>query len=71
DLPEVVSFTGAANVRSQAVMRRIGMTRDRDGDFDHPSFPAGHRLGRHVLYRATAGTWRPPAAPPPGGQGSP
>ena len=48
---QLVSFTTPANVRSQAVMRRIGMTHDPADDFDHPRFPAGHRLSRHVLYR--------------------
>ena len=36
-LPEVVSFTTVANVRSRAVMERLGMTRDPAEDFDHPS----------------------------------
>lgn len=49
--PEIVSFTATTNVRSQAVMRRLGMTRDRAEDFDHPALPEGHRLRRHVLYR--------------------
>jgi ribosomal-protein-alanine N-acetyltransferase len=57
-LAEVVSFTSVANVRSQAVMRRLGMTRDPTEDFDHPSIPSGHPLGRHVLYRMTATRWR-------------
>ena len=52
-LAEVVSFTSVTNVRSQAVMRRIGMTHDPADDFDHPRLPPGHRLQRHVLYRAT------------------
>jgi ribosomal-protein-alanine N-acetyltransferase len=51
-LPEVVSFTAVTNVRSQAVMRRIGMTHDPADDFDHPRLPPGDRLQRHVLYRA-------------------
>jgi RimJ/RimL family protein N-acetyltransferase len=51
-LPEVVSFTAVPNVRSQAVMRRIGMTHDPADDFDHPALPPGHPLQRHVLYRA-------------------
>ena len=50
-LPEVVSFTAVANVRSRAVMERIGMTRDESGDFDHPAVAEGHPLRRHVLYR--------------------
>jgi RimJ/RimL family protein N-acetyltransferase len=51
-LAEVVSFTSVDNVRSQAVMRRIGMTHDPADDFDHPRLPPGDRLQRHVLYRA-------------------
>jgi RimJ/RimL family protein N-acetyltransferase len=50
-LDEVVSFTSTANVRSQAVMRRIGMTHDPADDFDHPMIADGHRLRRQVLYR--------------------
>lgn len=49
-LPEVVSFTSTTNVRSQTVMRRIGMTHDPADDFDHPRVPPGP-LRRHVLYR--------------------
>lgn len=50
-LPEVLSFTAAANVRSRAVMERIGLIRDPDGDFEHPLVPEGSPLRRHVLYR--------------------
>ena len=49
---EVVAMTAAVNVRSQMVMRRLGMTRDEADDFDHPRLAPGHRLRRHVLYRA-------------------
>jgi len=56
-LTEVVSFTSVANVRSQALMWRLGMTHDPAEDFDHPSLPPEHRLARHVLYRATAARW--------------
>jgi ribosomal-protein-alanine N-acetyltransferase len=49
-LAEVVSFTSAINHRSIAVMRRIGMTRRPDRDFDHPRIPAGHPLQPHVVY---------------------
>jgi RimJ/RimL family protein N-acetyltransferase len=53
-LSEIVSFTVPANVRSRRVMERTGMTHDPADDFDHPSFPVGHRLRRHVLYRLKA-----------------
>ncbi|WP_327285964.1 MULTISPECIES: GNAT family N-acetyltransferase [unclassified Streptomyces] len=52
-LPEVVASTTITNVRSQAVMRRIGMTRDGADDFEDPSVPAGP-LRQCVLYRTTA-----------------
>jgi RimJ/RimL family protein N-acetyltransferase len=55
-LDEIVAFTTTLNTRSQAVMERIGMRRDKAGDFDHPSLPEGSPLRRHVLYRATAPT---------------
>jgi RimJ/RimL family protein N-acetyltransferase len=59
DLPEVVSFTAPANLRSRAVMERLGMRRDTAGDFDYPGFPESHPLRRHVLYRARADMARP------------
>lgn len=54
-LSEIVSFTAAANLRSRAVMERLGMGRDPADDFDHPSLPHGHWLRRHVLYRLQRG----------------
>jgi RimJ/RimL family protein N-acetyltransferase len=53
-LDEIVAFTTKVNTRSQAVMERIGMTRDMDGDFDHPGIPEDSPLRRHVLYRINA-----------------
>lgn len=51
-LSEIVAFAVEANRRSTAVMERIGMHRDADGDFDHPRVPDSHpHLKRHVLYR--------------------
>ena len=53
-LSEVVSLTSVPNTRSRAVMERIGMTRDPDGDFEHPAVPPGDPLRHHVLYRIRA-----------------
>ena len=50
-LDEVVSFTARGNVRSRAVMNRVGMTHDEADDFDHPMLAAAHPLRPHVLYR--------------------
>lgn len=51
ELPEIVSFTAVPNERSQAVMRRLGMTHDPAEDFDHPVLAEDSPLRRHVLYR--------------------
>jgi ribosomal-protein-alanine N-acetyltransferase len=56
-LPEIVSMTAVGNVRSRAVMHKLGMTYDPADDFDHPRVPDGHPLKRHVLYRLTAQRW--------------
>jgi RimJ/RimL family protein N-acetyltransferase len=50
ELPEILAVTTATNLRSQAVMRRISMTRDPADDFDDPSVPDGP-LRRNVVYR--------------------
>ena len=49
-LPEIVAVTTAGNLRSQAVMRRIGMTSDPAEDFDDPDADEGP-LRRYVVYR--------------------
>lgn len=56
-LDETVAFTATENRWSQGLMRRLGMTRDPAGDFDHPLLPAGHPLRRHVLYRLKRAAW--------------
>ncbi len=54
-LVEVVSFTSAANQRSRRVMERLGMRRDKAGDFEHPSFAPGDLFRPHALYRLSSG----------------
>jgi len=62
-LDEIVSMTAPANVRSIAVMERLGMTRNPADDFEHPNVPPGHPLRRHVLYRLSSNTGRLRAEP--------
>ncbi len=57
ELPQIVSMTTELNFRSQAVMERIGMSRDPSDDFVHP-LARPERLRRHVLYRLSAKAWR-------------
>lgn len=58
-LDEIVSFAVWNNVRSTAVMERLGMRRDPSGDFDHPTVPDTHQhLRRHSLYRLMREDWQ-------------
>ena len=50
-LPEIVSFTTVANVRSRRVMEKLGMRHAAEDDFLHPALPDHHPLKPHVLYR--------------------
>ena len=56
-LDEVVSITTAGNLRSQAVMRRLGMTRDPADDFEQVHFPADNPLRHAVLHRLSRERW--------------
>jgi RimJ/RimL family protein N-acetyltransferase len=51
-LAQVVSFTALGNLKSRAVMERIGLT--LRGEFDHPILAEGHPLHRQVLYARDA-----------------
>ena len=55
-LPEIVSFTSIGNLRSRAVMERLGMV-NANQDFEHPAVPEGHPLRQHCLYRITQAQW--------------
>lgn len=47
-LPDLWSMTAVVNRPSQAVMRRVGMT--RHAFFGHPALPCDHRLYEQVVY---------------------
>jgi len=49
-LDEIISFTTPQNIKSQEVMKRIGMKRDEKRDFFHTKIPKEHPLAFHVLY---------------------
>lgn len=49
-LDEIISFTTQQNIKSQKVMEKIGMKRDKKRDFFHPKIPKDHPLAFHVFY---------------------
>ena len=53
-LSQVVAMTVPANVRSQRIMQKLGMTHNPADDFDHPKVEPVSPLLRHVLYRIDA-----------------
>jgi RimJ/RimL family protein N-acetyltransferase len=56
-LPEIFSFTATINLKSSAVMERLGMERKTE-TFEHPSLPQGHSLREHYLYRISREKWQ-------------
>lgn len=55
-LREIVSFAAVGNLRSRAVMERLGM-RDTQETFEHPHIPRDHLLRQHCLYRLSRKLW--------------
>lgn len=55
-LEEIVSFAVVDNIKSRAVMERLGM-RDTLKTFEHPGVPQGSPLRKHCLYRLTRKQW--------------
>ena len=50
---EILACTSAVNLRSQAVMMRVGMTRDPSRDFDYPQASPGRPESRAWAYYIT------------------
>jgi RimJ/RimL family protein N-acetyltransferase len=55
-ISEIFSFTTQSNTPSEAVMKRIGMQRREDLDFDHPNTP-GWWGQSHIVYSIGQATW--------------
>ena len=53
-LHEVVAVTSAGNVRSRAVMARLGMQHVPEQTFEHPELPESDPLRTHVVYRLSS-----------------
>jgi RimJ/RimL family protein N-acetyltransferase len=51
---DIIAITAAGNLRSRAVMQRIGMVEQPQRAFDHPKLADDHPLRRHVVYAAAA-----------------
>ena len=60
-LPDIVSFTPVGNIRSRAVMERLGMLETKE-NFAHPNVPVDSMLRTHCLYRLSRGRWLANAA---------
>jgi len=56
-LPRIWSITAVANVRSQAVMRRLGLR--EHSRYLHPSLPSEHELALQVAYCIDCPAWVP------------
>ncbi len=58
NLPEVIAFTTVGNLRSRAVMERLGMS-NTGQNFMHPRVAADSPLCEHVLYAIKAEQFHP------------
>lgn len=61
-LKEIVAFTVHDHTTSLHIMEKLGMVRDKAGDFDYPGLAKDHPLGRFVLYRLKASEFERQAA---------
>jgi ribosomal-protein-alanine N-acetyltransferase len=56
-LSEITAITAVSNLRSRAVMERLGLARDPGRDFDHPQPDLDPALVPHVVYAASREAW--------------
>ncbi|MEI4506788.1 GNAT family N-acetyltransferase [Sphingopyxis sp. CCNWLW253] len=55
---EILAITWQGNVRSRAVMERLGMQYCADLGFDHPKLAADNPLRPHVTYSLSRSAWK-------------
>lgn len=58
NLEEIVSFTVHDNTRAIHIMEKLGLKRDKNGDFHYPTLPKGHPLSSFILYRLTRKSYK-------------
>ncbi|MFY9351783.1 GNAT family N-acetyltransferase [Sphingobium sp.] len=46
----IIAYTVPQNSASWGLMIGLAMRRREDMDFDHPDYPVGHPLSRHIVY---------------------
>jgi RimJ/RimL family protein N-acetyltransferase len=56
--PQVVAVTALGNLPSQALMKRLGMSRREDLDFVDQRFPADSEVNPQIVFTIDADTWR-------------
>ena len=57
EAPRVVAVTALGNLPSQALMRRLGMTRREDLDFVDQRFPADSEINPQIVFVIDADAW--------------
>jgi RimJ/RimL family protein N-acetyltransferase len=55
-MEEILSYTALTNVRSQAVMARVGLKRDETRDFEVEDIP-DPAMRRQIMFAAARATW--------------
>jgi RimJ/RimL family protein N-acetyltransferase len=56
-LAEIYAFTSAPNLRSQAVMARLGLGRAPELDFLHPDLPEDDPTRPYLVWRGVSAAW--------------
>jgi RimJ/RimL family protein N-acetyltransferase len=58
DIATIAAWTSIPNTPSQNLMKRLGMTRRADLDYDHHRIPDNSSLKRHITYSIGRNQWK-------------